>query len=208
MHAAGKSRLYRFNESGNFRLKRHRFQFGCILAWLAFGFTHHAYRGLKHSGVDIRSGNAMATIGVAAAISMLGCGLGAYGLYLRIQEADKVWKEESYQTASGPIGMPQPLMMGRGIENRPGNGIIGQFRASRMSSFSEMDPQTINNRLSSYSEVHREKGLVNTQGGFTVSRPVTEGPSVLVVDEKGEEQLATSEETKSFQAGLHQQVRR
>jgi hypothetical protein len=150
----------------------------------------------------------MATIGVAAAISMLGCGLGAYGLYLRIQEADKVWKEESYQTASGPIGMPQPLMMDRGIENRPGTGIVGQFRASRMSAFSEMDPQKINSRLSSYSEVQREKGFGNAQGGFTVSRPVTGVPSVLVVDEKGEEQLATSDELMPAEADIHQQVRR
>jgi hypothetical protein len=71
-----------------------------------------------------------------------------------------------------------------------------------------MDPQKINSRLSSYSEVQREKGFGNAQGGFTVSRPVTGVPSVLVVDEKGEEQLATSDELMPAEADIHQQVRR
>lgn len=166
-------------------------QFGCILAWLAFGSTHNSFSTLKRSSVEIRAGNAMSTIAVAATISMLGFGLGAYGLHRRIKEADRVWKEENYH--ANLVNMPQPELPGRGIENRPGSGIIGQFRASRVSSYAEQDPQQIKARLSDYSEAQREKGSMQFGTRTAQGRPVSENPAVVIVDERGEESLISDQ---------------
>lgn len=77
---------------------------------------------------------------VAAAISMLAVFMGAYGLYLRIQEASCEWKEEiacllfSASAAGGAgDGMIRTTPSGTGIRNRGEKGIVGQFRASRAS---------------------------------------------------------------------------
>jgi hypothetical protein len=166
-------------------------QFGCILAWLAFGSTHSSFSTLKRSSVEIRAGNAMSTIAVAATISMLGFGLGAYGLHRRIKEADRVWKEENYH--ANLANMPQPEPPSRGIENRPGSGIIGQFRASRVSSYAEQDPQQIKARLSDYSEAQREKGSMQFGTRTAQGRPMSENPAVVIVDERGEESLISDQ---------------
>lgn len=73
---------------------------------------------------------------IAATISMIAFGIGCYGLHLRIRESDIVWKEEcaSMSTSYHPSSSSQDRdFHSKGIGNRPGSGIIGNFRASRAS---------------------------------------------------------------------------
>jgi len=159
--------------------------------------------------VEIRAGNAMPTIAVAATIAMLGFGLGAYGLHLRIREADRVWKEENYHANSGQQGLVQPVGLGRGIENRPGTGIVGQFRASRVSSYAEPDPQQMRARSSDYSDAQREKGSMQFGARNGQTKLVTDTPSLLVVDEKGQESLVSDQAIEDkLDSEYRQQVRR
>ena len=79
-------------------------------------------------------------MGVAAGISTFAFVLGAYGLHLRIQEASAEWKEEiaclvfSASAAGGATnGVIQATPSVHGGDPRKGQGIIGQFRASRAS---------------------------------------------------------------------------
>jgi hypothetical protein len=129
------------------------------------GLTSSAFQSLKGDGVSVRSGNAMNTIAIAATISLLGFALGASGLYFRIQEAERVWQEE------GDIStiMPDRPLDFKGIENRPGHGIIGQFRASRMSSFSEAEAQTLRH-MSKAPGTDQEKSTYNSKQDLAVTK--------------------------------------
>lgn len=149
----------------------------------------------------------MPTIAVAATIAMLGFGLGAYGLHLRIREADRVWKEENFHANLG--GVAQPMAPGRGIENRPGTGIVGQFRASRVSSYMEQDPQQIKVRSSDYSDAQIEKGVMHFGTRTAQGRPATGSPPTIMLNDQGQESIISDQADEAkFDAEYAQQVRR
>ena len=140
-------------------------------------------------------------MGVAAGISTFAFVLGAYGLHLRIQEAAEEWKEEiaclvfSASAAGGATdGVIQATPSYHGGDPRKGQGIIGQFRASR-ASMAEWDNGKMGRGIAIFSRP-ASRGMTGEAEKYEIPGP---SPAPTSAPAPGGQRM----ETVSEDAGCH-----